>query len=193
MKRTILLALVLACGTAQAVQPTPKWILYAYAEIQKAGEFEFFDIAGLKRKPAGHVEVWTKGVSRSALERFINNPSPPKPGTDPSYDGIVSTVAKRLRNRDELLYESVSTAPVTPDDRLAYMTFEALADAATIQPVNSMLWELDCDNDMARTLEISFFKANGDVDSSHGPGAWVHTSPESNNARLAALVCKVSS
>ena len=183
------MTLALALGVAQAAQPTSKWIVFGYTKIKKVGQFDFLDQAGIRRNSARHIEVWTKSLGQKALERILSKPETNK-GADPQHDELIDTVAHRPTIYDSLQYEGVVNEKVDMGMRMNLMISEAIADKQMVQPLATALWEIDCTNNMARTLQVTLFNADGSVLSSDNGGSWTHTSPESNGSRLSALACK---
>lgn len=185
------LALVLIGLPADAQQPTSKdhnhlmsgWKYYSDNSIANPPLTvrDFFLQESVKRKlgPTGRVStltVWTKGLSAASVAKTGQLPKA----------GLDRAATKWLTGYDP---PSSAVRKLSDDDRLAVIYWEEVADEQLVQPELKALVEIDCVNQVARTLSI-VITHHGKTGLSDRPTAWGHVPPKSSAANLSSILCK---
>jgi hypothetical protein len=67
--------------------------------------------------------------------------------------------------------------------------YEQTANIGNLPPQSSILYELNCSDQLLRELSIDL-QISGKSGSVHKPRDWSYIPPESNAARLAKIMCR---
>jgi hypothetical protein len=175
------IALLAFTGSVHAQSRGADWKMYGAADLGKMGgeQRSFFDAAGVIRRDNGHVEVWTKTLSRKALDRAESNAS----GAHKKI--IAAAVGKKLAG----YLPPLSTVGELDDDTATQITAdEAAADLGGIEPTMQILYELDCPNRLFREISLHVF-LNGKLGTKETPSEWQHVPPETAAANLFKILC----
>lgn len=163
----------LCMATLRAAEPQaagPDWVYYATVEPGGAKQDLFFLRSDIKTTPDGHVKVWTKGLSDYRLAR-------------------VKLTEDQIRRAAERIVATPSTLPgITADQQTAIAAYEVLADDGKLDPKARILWELDCSNELMRSLSM-YLTGGGKHLDSNVTGEWMHSPPESTISMLMTMVC----
>ncbi len=173
---TLLIAMVWQPCTAAPVD----WKFYGGLKLSREELLAFFDADGLIRRPDGHIEVWTKSISQSAVHRLIE-------GKGTVQDQLVKRAAQRIASKYVLPYGTVDA--VDSDLYIDLVTYEVVADIGNIDPEASILYEINCSDRILRELSL-FLRVHGKTQQSDKPLEWKHAPPESNAANLLRLACQ---
>lgn len=179
MNRLLATVLLLsgAChASAQSIDVD--WKFFGGTDIDGKSEYQFYDSKSIVRRPDGHVEVWTKGLPESQLNRITNAKSVDK--------AFVDRVAMKVLKGYE---PPISTAvDLKHDQAIEIMMDEDIADTARIEPMMRMLSELDCTGHSIRWLSLSGTR-HGKSFFSNTPGEWMRVAPETSAAWLLKIIC----
>jgi|SRR5438105_14337267 len=141
----------------------------------------FYDAKGIvAQKADGHIRVWTKCLLQKDLD-----------GIDPK----TALGGKIIESAAEHMAHYYVPPIVTVDDTIDYdksvtiVMYEQTANIGNLRPQSSILYELNCSDQMLRELSIDL-QINGKSGSVHKPRDWSYIPPESNAARLAKLLCR---
>ena len=125
----------------------------------------FYDAKGIvAQKADGHIRVWTKCLLQKDLD-----------GIDPKTalgGKIIESAAEHMAHQS-----------------VTIVMYEQTANIGNLRPQSSILYELNCSDQMLRELSIDL-QINGKSGSVHKPRDWSYIPPESNAARLAKLLCR---
>jgi hypothetical protein len=168
-----------------------RWVVYGTFETKgHAREMLFFDSNNIKRNTAGNVEVWTKGLSEKKLHHLYDQSASAAEHKGVDADPRLDAIARRILEHEPLMYQVVEPESVNDAARIALMYYEVVADEGKIEPTSRTLLEIDCNNEMYRVLSGDVTKSDGHTALISSAGPWDHTPPETNGARLSAMVCK---
>ena len=170
-----LLAVLALAWASVALAQTGDTDWRSYSMSQDGKDAQFFDAAGVVRRPNGHVEVWTKQLSQADMVRAANAKS-----TRPK---ILALAQQILARRPQ---------PETADDPNAQngvAVMEAVADVGDIQPLSRALFELDCVNRRGRALSVYGVFEGKPLDPSTA-SHWPPIPPETTMAYLLKVLCK---
>jgi len=148
-----------------------------YGTSENGNVLVFFSVAEVRRLPNGHMEVWTEGLTGKQVD---------SEGTRALKD--------KVRSDRVVISAMAAASPISKIEKLTQDQIdmialnEEVANHSDLKPIMRILWEIDCENRMTRSLSIYMVK-NGRTGFSEKTGEWMHTPPETNGARLHALVC----
>jgi hypothetical protein len=163
-------------STAPAQSLETDWKLYGAASI--GGEtLCFYDDKGMSRSPGGHIRVWTKCISKAALDDALEKPLDKK-----LVEGIAD---KLLRGYVPPILKLLAAEA---DDAIVYAMYEMIADLDNIRPQSRIFYELKYRDRMLRELSIDV-NINGRIGSKNTPSEWKYVAPEGNGAALLKLLC----
>jgi hypothetical protein len=183
MKTVALVALLALAGVSAADAQTgdTDWKQYGAADFGKNGGLlvMFFDAAGLIHRSNGHVEVWTKGLSRKAIDRALS-------ASSPMHKKIFDVAEHRITAMDRPLLSTI--VELDKYQMADVLMNEVAANVANIDATERIMYELDCPNRMVRELS-GMFVLDGKPGSQDTPQEWKHISPETAVATLFKLIC----
>ena len=171
--------------SSAAASEHQKWVLFHIGGDN--GVVQFFDSAGMKTLSDGHLAIWVKSIPRKKLQIF--DKQAPKMGVNQMYDDAVAKAAVRLLTESRMSIERVLTVKINKEARAEMMLFEALADGGSIEAKYKIFFEIDCRNDLMRSLSTFLTGPEGEVSSSEMPSQWLHVPPETAGSNLVALTC----
>jgi hypothetical protein len=141
----------------------------------------FYDAKGVVvQKTDGHIRVWTKCLLQKDLD-----------GIDPKTElggKIVESAAERVAHYYVPPITTVEDT-IDYDQSVTIVMYEQTANIGNLRPQSSILYELNCSDQLLRELSIDL-QINGKSGSVHKPRDWSYIPPESNAARLAKLMCR---
>lgn len=169
----LFIAICLLAPSLRATEPEtagPDWAYYATIDSAGGKQDFFFLRSDIKTTPDGHIRVWAKGLPDSELAR------------------VKLTEDQLQRTFGRIIAKPSSLPGITDDQKSVVAAYEVLAAVGNIAPKTRVLWELDCPNEMLRTL--SMYLTNGSKhQDSNVTGQWMHSPPESTMSTLMAMVC----
>jgi hypothetical protein len=128
------------------------------------------------------VRVWTKCINTDEFSHSNN------PQFRQQLQRIVNTVA--LKAAQGYVPPIMAIRDKFTHDIKDVVTLEAVAEWANLQPRSKELREIDCAKRMDRTLS-SYFNLPVAAVSSDKPSVWRYISPESQDAILLKLLCRI--
>jgi len=141
----------------------------------------FFDAKSVKKQDSGHLRVWTKCM----LLRDMKDVDIKKEHNGRILDDAADRVLEKYKPK-------VSTIVEIDDDQVfQFNLFEVIADISSVEKSLGMLLEINCGEEMGRTLEI-YVKKDGKSGFIDKPGVWHYIAPEGNEAIIYKLSCKSS-
>jgi hypothetical protein len=168
------LGCLLLCGAGPS--RSVDWKYWGISGHEPTKHQNFFEKNGVKYLPNNHVQVWTKGLDAATLDK------------QKLTQAEVDQAADRMAHY--YMPELAKTQTLTKDQMLALVGYEAVANGGEIPPKAQILWELDCDGDMSRTLTVIVANPDGTIQTSNKAGEWMHNPPESLAGNLAKMVCR---
>jgi len=130
----------------------------------------------VQRTPDGYTRVWTKALSRPALEQAVGK-----------LDSAVSERVTARLNRGYI--PPLSQMRTLTNDQIAWLAAsEEVANDSKLQPTTLVLYEVDCPKQMMRQLR-SEVTVKGRNHSSTSASEWTPIPPESNLTVLHTLLC----
>jgi hypothetical protein len=158
------------------------WKFYGGAKL--SGDAEnvcFYDAKGVVvQNPDGHIRVWTKCLLKKDLD-----------GIDPKTalgGKIVERAAERVAHYYVPPIVTVEES-IDYDQSVTIVMYEQTANIGNLPPQSSILYELNCSDQLLRELSIDL-QISGKSGSVHKPRDWSYIPPESNAARLAKIMCR---
>ena len=104
------------------------------------------------------------------------------------FDGRIANNAAR-KAVDGYIPPIATVEKMDADQILASTIYEEIANISYIEPRARIFYELNCSEKTVRELSISIHQ-DGKLGSKHEPSQWKYVPPETNGARLLALVCR---
>jgi len=153
------------------------WKYYAGGDLDGKGLGLFYDAKGLWRHPDGHIEVWSKVLFDTDIERV---------SLGPTSDAIASRVERKVAAGYVPPYSAVEKL-----DKLAsfsYAVAEDVADTGNIEPDSETLVEIDCGARLRRTLSIHDLHRPS-AGAKDTPGEWHHVAPGTFAGALDSILC----
>jgi hypothetical protein len=135
---------------------------------------DFYLSSELKRLPNKHVQVWTKSIAVTDMDKAQLD------------EAAIQRAARKVTTGYMPPFVSMMSIP---KQRVDVIAFEEQADEAAIQPRMRALWEVDCEAQMVRSLSI-VVTDRGKFGTSDKPDDWQHVVPETSGQWLMQLVCK---
>jgi hypothetical protein len=175
-RSSALLGLILCSGLGSA-QDDSNWKLCGFSPASKDAVGIFYLQNEIKRMPSGNIQVWTKALSSSKLQKASAATRP----NDLIFNRVVDKVAANYKPPFEKI------KPLNQNELLDVVGFEVIADAGTIAPTARILWELDCGQAMYRMVSIITDKKSNST-----PTAWQPVPPESTIRSIQTLICQAT-
>jgi hypothetical protein len=174
-KKLFTLAVALTMFSAAMAQPmSPDWKLYTFTATKKQVALFYLD-SELVRTPPGHVQVWVKGLDYAKLDKTSSAISPQSELFKKSVDKLASGYVPSV----------LINTKFTQDQVVTFLTYELIADDASIPPLIRMLLEFDCKQRMFR--QLSAIDEHSHTDSR--VHEWEHIPPESTYETLGRIMC----
>jgi hypothetical protein len=150
------------------------WKLFGIMKAHGQNVDIFYLASELRRNAAGHIEVWTKGVPTAAVNHVI-------------LDKVqVGNVADKFLSGYKPPAMRVTKA--TKDQVLIGLSAEEVANAGNVDPVNRVLFEMNCHDGTLRMLSF-WEKLQGKANSDDTAGEWMHAPPETHFSTLMSSLC----
>jgi hypothetical protein len=187
--RTITATLVLLIGmgvSAQcedarsltAVASGVDWkVMRRYVSVQGA-EVCFYEANGAFRAGDGHVSVWTKCLNQKDLDDIF------------SKEDITAAIFQNMVEKIAHDYTPPISTIETLDAKQIMRTtvYEEIANSGGIQPHATVLYELDCPQEIFRELTVNLL-VEGEIGLIDTPGDWQHIAAAGNTASLLKIFC----
>lgn len=156
------------------------WKYFGATILSEGKAIAFYDAEGAEQLANRNVKVWTKAFTDQAeFTRRANRKT------------NINSAAKKLSENyippfclvDSKNCEKLETA-------VNVISWEVTASDEYLTPNSRILFEIDCGQNMIRTLSVMQYKKNsGLVHSWSGSDKWEYISPETNAETLRKIVC----
>jgi len=156
------------------------WKLWEKSSLFGENIINFYDVESLKYSPDGTIRVWIKGMVPSEFEKqmAINKKD------------IIEKSAEKVANGYSPPY-SLMNKKTSYEASIGIICCEVLANNFALQPRAKFLFEINCNENKIRTLQVTIFKDNGEIENSKNvPTEWDYISPESAGEALQKMLCK---
>jgi hypothetical protein len=171
-----------AASSTAASASDVDWKFYGDSTVGGDEHMCFFDLRGAAQAPNRHIKVWTKCLSKKAIEGI---------NIEKDFGGkILNNVTEKIIGRyipPISLVEGIGY-----DQATEVATFEEIAGVSDIQPAARIFYELDCPKTILRELSIEVVDVDGRSGSRHSASDWKYVAPETNGARLEKILCEKS-
>jgi hypothetical protein len=162
-----------------AQEPSVDWKWYGGVPVDGKMTYCFYDAKSIVHQPDTHIRAWVKCLLQKDLDRI---------DIQKEYSGaILEETARKVAN-----YYIPPIALVEKDvdvnKAMTVTQYEETADIASIQPVSSILYELNCSDRMERELTLTI-KNKGKTTYHDKPLDWKYSPPEGNMATLLRILC----
>lgn len=176
--RTLALLCLTSCASLAIAQEDSDWKLVGFSPIGKDAVGVFYLQNEITRMPSGNIQVWTKALSSTKLQKAVLAVKP--------NDPLIQALAHKVVIGYQPPYSKVKK--LSQDELLDVLSYEALANAGDIKPKVRILWEIDCRQSQYRTVSIITEKASGSPQS-----VWEPVPPESTIRSLKIEACPATS
>jgi len=141
----------------------------------------FYSVPDIARAPDGSVRVWTQGIQ--IKEKALDAAAKDKIFLDLVAGRIAHYYVPPLA-----LVEKINT-----DQMMNLVQMEEVANERRVSPDIVMFTEIDCKDLRSRFLQITKYAKDGTLRGTKTqPWGWEYIQPQTNNKKLATLVCDPS-
>ena len=139
----------------------------------------YYDSESVEYLSNGNVRVWTKAVIPEDVEKILKKKE------------VIKKSAQKLIQGYDPPYVLLNPYPKTSyDSYIDIIGWEEAANHSDIKPKIRILYEINCNEKMIRTLSTTFYENNGGViKGSDNPDNWSYISPETNADTIKNIVC----
>ena len=162
-----------------AYSQTVDWKVFGAITVAEHSSSCFYDVLGIQQISDKHIQIWTKCLSKDALEKVDGTRGKGKQAAELAAQDISTGYAPPLIK---------VLPPETYEQIVDYVFQEQLADQDIVLPDTKVLYEIDCANRKLREIAIHVISSGKDVESDT-PLPWKFVQPETNGARLQTLAC----
>ncbi len=153
------------------------WKYYGTTGDGDDAQYIFYDQAGIKAIGDGHFKVWTKGLSKTNLDRIMETKLD---------DKIVEELAVKIAGGYVPPYLTITKH--TQDDIAGLTVMEYRVATGLEHVLSRVFYEIDCSNAKMRELSL-YFERGGKTGARDTPNSWREVPPETNGSTLIELVC----
>jgi hypothetical protein len=139
----------------------------------------YYDAESIEYLSNGNVRVWTKTVNPLEVELMG------------SKKEVIEKAAEKLVHGYHPPYVLLNPSPKTSfDSYVNIIIWEEAGNHHDIKPRLRVLFEINCEGKMIRTLSTIIYKKDGTGTSRSTNGTWDYISPETNAETLRKILCK---
>jgi hypothetical protein len=183
MQTNCLLILLIFTLWSESEASGADWKYLGGATLPKGQQaIVFYDSESIEYTKNKTIKVWTKSFQLSDFISVKNR----------NEHKVIEKTAAKYKSKYYPPYTLVN--PKTGfDDYVEIIAWEEVANSFRIKARANVFFEINCANNMIRTLSIVSYKYIGDIESrrnSSKTGAWNHISPKSNADTLHKILCK---
>jgi len=139
----------------------------------------YYDAESIEYLSNGNIRVWTKAVNPSEVTKILEKKE------------VIKKSAQKLAQGYFPPYVLLNPYPKTSyNSNIDIIAWEEAANHYEIKPKARILFEINCNEKMIRTLSTILYKNDGGVtNGSNDPDKWSYISPETNAETIKNIVC----